>query len=230
MGEYALYKGERIKIGTCEEMYYLRADQRRRVQHEPGNVDPVRDVAELRFRFPFPDEDDCEPGGDFHGQSFARSLWVPDSTITLPAGINHGTVQFRAERAGYLVSLPCPEQNPADAAAHGITITPGPAHTFGTTVNGFVIHRNGFRGRLHIIQQRWNPETRVWMLIGMCGGCTAKFRYPTFEDAAPIVEAFLNEAAKQESQSSYSATFARELARRIAAGYGRPEGTNVWPD
>ena len=28
MGEYASYLGERIKIGTCENMYYLRADQR----------------------------------------------------------------------------------------------------------------------------------------------------------------------------------------------------------
>ena len=27
MGEYAKYAGERVKIGTCEDMYYLRDDQ-----------------------------------------------------------------------------------------------------------------------------------------------------------------------------------------------------------
>ena len=28
MGEYANYMGERVKIGTCEDMLYLRWDQR----------------------------------------------------------------------------------------------------------------------------------------------------------------------------------------------------------
>ena len=28
MGEYARFRGAEIKIGTCESMYYLRADQR----------------------------------------------------------------------------------------------------------------------------------------------------------------------------------------------------------
>ncbi|MBA3354975.1 MAG: hypothetical protein H0U18_03355 [Pyrinomonadaceae bacterium] len=27
MGEYATFKGLSVKIGTCENMYYLRADQ-----------------------------------------------------------------------------------------------------------------------------------------------------------------------------------------------------------
>lgn len=32
MGEYATYKGQEIKIGTCEDCYYLRADQRHLAQ------------------------------------------------------------------------------------------------------------------------------------------------------------------------------------------------------
>jgi hypothetical protein len=27
MAEYAFFMGERIKLGTCENLYYLRADQ-----------------------------------------------------------------------------------------------------------------------------------------------------------------------------------------------------------
>lgn len=96
MGEMAKYKGEEIKIGTCEEMYYLRADQRHLVEYDfdPGD----------RFRFPFPDEDELEPGnfGDHD-----RGVEIPGYTI--PEGHIHGKVQFTS-RAGYVTSLPCPEQ------------------------------------------------------------------------------------------------------------------------
>ena len=65
MGEYAKYNGESIKIGTCEDMYYLRADQAFQVEPEDNSVNPrdPKDARELRFRFPFPDEDGIEPGG-----------------------------------------------------------------------------------------------------------------------------------------------------------------------
>ncbi len=62
MGEYAKYNGREVKIGTCENQYYLRADQARSVQPLRGNVDPVKDAAAIRFRFPFPDEDQVGPG------------------------------------------------------------------------------------------------------------------------------------------------------------------------
>ena len=55
MGEFAIYRGDRIKVGTCEEMYYLRADQRSLIS---GYSFDAGD----RFRFPFPDEDTIEPG------------------------------------------------------------------------------------------------------------------------------------------------------------------------
>jgi|ERR1700722_4953019 len=67
MGEYAGFRGDQVKIGTCEQMYYLRADQAHLVRALPGNVDPLKDAEHLRFRFPFPDEDHIQPGafGDF---------------------------------------------------------------------------------------------------------------------------------------------------------------------
>lgn len=60
MGEYARYGGDTIKIGTCEDMYYLRADQRHMVGKLPGSVSPWE--AGLRLRFPWPDEDGQAPG------------------------------------------------------------------------------------------------------------------------------------------------------------------------
>lgn len=64
MGEYAIRKSDNaeITIGTCEDMYYLRYEDREKVQTKPGNVDPVAEANELRFRLPFPDEDDIQPG------------------------------------------------------------------------------------------------------------------------------------------------------------------------
>lgn len=64
MGEYATRKsdGQEIKIGTCESMYYLRYEDRAKVRHLSGNVNPVKDAGELRFRLPFPDEDGIQPG------------------------------------------------------------------------------------------------------------------------------------------------------------------------
>jgi hypothetical protein len=95
MGEFARYGGERIKIGTCENMYYLRADQRFRVAALCGNVDPVRDAPHLRFRFPFPDEDHVAPGA-FDRYDRAIGLYGVD----VPTDIEHGSVQFTAH-TGY---------------------------------------------------------------------------------------------------------------------------------
>ena len=61
MGEYAVHRKERIKIGTCESMYYLRYEDRFKVAHESGNVDPSREM-NLFWRLPYPDEDSNGPG------------------------------------------------------------------------------------------------------------------------------------------------------------------------
>lgn len=109
MGEYAKWNGQEIKIGTCENMYYLRADQAHRVQRLEGNVDPVRDAAALRFRFPWPDEDGKDPGDD-HGKGYERAVTLRG--LSVPDGVEHSIVQFVAS-AGYNVCLPCPESGAA---------------------------------------------------------------------------------------------------------------------
>ena len=58
MGEYALRKSDResIKIGTCDDMYYLRYEDQDKVIPESGS-----DFGN-RWRIPFPDEDHILPG------------------------------------------------------------------------------------------------------------------------------------------------------------------------
>jgi hypothetical protein len=117
MGEYAIRSsdGAEIKIGTCENMYYLRFEDREKVQKLSGNVDPIADCGELRFRLPFPDEDDVQPGEyeDFNrGQRLYRQRgvgvsgycedWKDESTVEDP-----GIMQLRHEASGLLLNVPC---------------------------------------------------------------------------------------------------------------------------
>lgn len=117
MGEYAIRKsdGERVKIGTCENMYYLRYEDRDKVRALSGNVDPVRDAVHLRFRIPFPDEDHIQPGGNYEpfrgqrlyrqflsGSSAVNSDFTDESTLENP-----GTIQLRHEASGLLLNVPC---------------------------------------------------------------------------------------------------------------------------
>jgi len=92
MGEYAIRKsgGQEVKIGTCEQMYYLRFEDREKVEHLSGNVDPVKDCGELRFRLPFPDEDDIAIG-EYKNYSRGLCLYKYDvCTFCNGEGKTHG--------------------------------------------------------------------------------------------------------------------------------------------
>ena len=193
MGEYAEFNGREIKVGTCEDLYYLRADQAGRVRKTRSGHTDLADPAVLavvRFRFPWPDEDGTEPGafGDY-GRS------IPLSGLQPPADLDHMTVQFSA-RAGYLVSLPCPE---GPAASHGLKI-----------------HRNSFAGPVRIVQQAYRGGNLA--VICECGGCGARYNLPTIEDAAPVISACRVEAGKRPEDEGH-AKFWGAIADRIEAGY-----------
>lgn len=203
MGEYAKHNGQSVKIGTCEDMLYLRADQARQVQPERGSVDPIRDAAELRFRFPWPDEDNCGPG-EFENPFRTLAVWG----VEHPVPFDHGIVQFVAS-AGYNVCLPCPEG--PEAETHGLKV-----------------HRNGFRGAVHLSQQRvWNGHL---VAVCECGGCGRKYRLETLEQAEPIVVGIRAMADRENRTAELHGTpgnadiAARlhDIADRVLAGYTDP--------
>lgn len=209
MGEYATYNGQEIKIGTCEDMYYLRADQARKVRPISGNVNPVRDAGEIRFRFPFPDEDGIEPGAF---KDFNRGLAVWG--IEPPVDIDHYSIQF-SNAAGLLVSLPCPESNDGKSAP-------------------YKIHRNGYGGPVKIVQQRLVDGQLK--LVCQCGSCGAAYRCQTIEEAEPVIEALLKQveemkrvAERDRRPIDARARFFTEMAKRIVDGYTKPNAWTVSP-
>jgi len=194
MGEYAQYKGSDIKLGTCENMYYLRADQR-------SLIDGYEFALEVdRFRFPFPDEDDVKPG---RFEDYDRGVRIPGWSLpeTL-SGDEHGSVQFTSS-AGYVLSIPCPEQ----FGTPGL----GPVD-----VAGLAVHRNGFRGYPVVRQQAFRGGVLVTLVS--CGACGCLHRLDTLEDAEPVIEAFRAEAERYP-EGSISREFCLNIAARIEAGY-----------
>lgn len=210
MGEYAIHNGQRVKIGTCENMYYLRADQMTDVHGEDarGNFG-AEGLAVIRFRFPFPDEDGIEPG---HFEDYGRGWKVPGGYM-LPAdlsGDEHRPLQFRHD-LGYLVSIPCPEQfqSPGFDAMSGTLTVDGADEPY-----SFRVGRNGFSGGgAKVVQQAFRGGRLVTILH--CGSCGAIHRLDTIEDALPVIEAFRDEAERTEW-------------RRLASDWDEERG--VWGD
>ncbi len=193
MGEYAEYRGEQIKIGTCEDMYYLRADQAHLVRALRGNVNPITQADNIRFRFPFPNEDNCKPGcfeDPFRAEGFYD--------VPIPEGVKHTTTQFVSSR-GYLLSSDCPEMMMAKLGKN-------------------MFARNGNIGRVRLVQQRvWEGKL---VLVMECGGCGAKYRLPTLEDAQPVIDSLKKQF--DEKESTHGGHYYRLMAERIVAGYAQP--------
>lgn len=180
MGEHATYRGSTIKIGTCENMYYLRADQR-------GEIGGYRFALDVdRFRFPFPDEDEIEPG---HFGDYSRGWKVPGYVLPPElSGDEHGNIYFRNE-LGYTLALPCPEQFERDAGGMFTEVPIGDASVR--------VGRNGFSGGgATVVQQAFRGGHLVTLLH--CGSCGAVHRLDTLEDASPVIEAFRTEADRTE--------------------------------
>jgi hypothetical protein len=194
MGEYAKYNGERIKIGTCEDMYYLRYDQRFLVFPESGNVNPRAkdELKVIRFRFPFPEEDNVEPGTFEDPFKFIR---IDD--VQANADVDHQLVQFTASN-GYVVSLPCPEgPNPNENMLSRILGFRDDAFvwdertgiTYGEIrklCQPLKIHKNGYGGPVRLVQQAVRNGKLV--PVFQCGACSTAWRVEDVED----LEKYLN--------------------------------------
>jgi hypothetical protein len=218
MGEYAQYNGQDVKIGTCESMYYLRADQRHLIE---GYTFDGGD----RFRFPFPDEDEIAPG---QFVDHDRGVRIPG--WSLPAEWEgHGGVQFKAE-PGYLLYVPCPE-----------------GQEFVELDIAEKIGRNGWHGGAMLKQQRVFDGRLVSVVAcGSCGALwrleTIEDALPVivaFRAEAERQEwrrgydfdtgEYLDEYAWEDVHAEQAKTNLLTIAARIEAGYCALEhGPRLW--
>ena len=95
MGEYANYKGQQIKIGTCETMHYLRYQDRNKVR-------PAVNENGLFFRLPYPEEDEIKPGE----YTYPAPGVLLSNYDCAELAENPGNVQLKHE-FGLLISIPC---------------------------------------------------------------------------------------------------------------------------
>jgi hypothetical protein len=222
MGEYAKVKGTgvEVKIGTCESMYYLRADQADEVRAIGGNVDPVKDRFEIRFRFPFPDEDTIAPGGFEH---YNRGFRIG---LELHGEREHGTVQV-SHGNGYLLNLPCPEGFASSGNSGRRTVA--------TKLDGspLEVMLNGYGGAAELVQQKWVQGVGLVGIV-RCKGCGHLWRM-TREEAEDVARQLEADAqreqveyarwarrdgkAEREIGTCYQATYNREVAARLVGGY-----------
>src|SRR5438132_13372510 len=108
MGEYAIRKSDNqeIKIGTCEDMYYLRLEDLDKITPLPSSIDPIREIGSLRFRLPFPDEDHLQPG-EYEPYNRGERLYCGNEDFTDPKTAEEPVLIQLTHKSGLLVNLTC---------------------------------------------------------------------------------------------------------------------------
>lgn len=113
MGEYVRYKGDHVKLGTCEDLYYTSFQKFKlaldggHLYQAPNNSTPseyAKPDSGFRFRFPFPDED-IFTLGDIGNNEGRRGITV----LVNPSIDNFIADNFKA-RQGDLVEVDITQQ------------------------------------------------------------------------------------------------------------------------
>jgi len=236
MGEYAYYQGQRVKIGTCENLTDLRAEH---VSQITGYDFGRATLEGVRFRFPFPEEDGMVPGRVDSSADLDKCLNVPGAEFD-HATYDHSTIHLSTGEGGLntktgnnvRVSFPCPLSPRGAAIAEAAEL-----NFFGTP-----------RG-VNIVQQRaWDG---MLVLVCACPACGRRFRLPTLADVAPVLaavdaqaEAYRQDAARaanradmwrkegndrraagedtEARENTQRATYWDTISDRILAGYTNP--------
>lgn len=173
MGEYAIRKwdNERVKIGTCESMYYLRFEDKDKVEPCQGSG------FGYFWRLPFPDEDDILPGeyGQYNrGYRLFKKVETPgiqpdyhqdftDPTTTDTPGI----MQLRHE-CGMMLNVNC---------YHG-EILPAPTDDIKPFWNG--------RSWFYELKCLREADGKMYPVVE-CRHCRHAWRY-TWEEILPYIQ------------------------------------------
>lgn len=201
MGEYIYLQGEpdTRKLGTCEELFYVRyADLVRwvgegRAQRVPGNLEPAAYLDEkhgFRFRFPFPDED----GAAWAALDYDRGFPL-DAPAVVFAEMEHNNPPLR--RVAYSVGDGLERGEGActqeDAATRG--------------------------GRVELVAQRL-IDGLLWAVV-RCPGCGAKWRLtPERAQALAAAHRAAGDATTREVVRRMLAGYGAELTPTAPAAAG----------
>jgi hypothetical protein len=166
MGELVKYKGEAIKIGTCESLYYatygkyLNALKSGLLHKLDGNDVPdnyAKPDSGYRFRFPFPDED-IEPLGALGYTNYYRGLLVTiERGIHFPKGqfpVLYGTYEVKSDTQPELVRKLVMENPNNVTELVDLEITQQKLITVGENLCLALVYRCPYSG------QSWRIESR----------------------------------------------------------------------
>ena len=194
MGEYLNFDGEDVKIGTCENLYYLRYDflKDNLDRFKAGDQEPKSYLSDgSRFRFPFPEEDTQQP---FHYEKFDKGLTVPVDRKDFE--IEHSTVtaHIQANGGGYGINyfIPCPGLNRELEIEHS---------------------NISERFPLDIVQLKPVGE-EVWLVV-RCGYCGVRVRFD-YKESKKLTDHIekLHENDTEENQDYWN-----KVCSRILEGY-----------
>ena len=171
MGEYAKLKttGESVKIGTCENMYYLRFEDRYKVIYDYS-------FTGYRFRLPFPDEDkikignyqDFDRGIDliYHYDEETESYSYFDDIYKEHYQEHKGLIQLKHENSGLLINAAC---------YHGYKL---PDNNNSKELKAFFNGKSSSNFELSQVKIHLNEETKVKELIPIvrCKHCKTPFK------------------------------------------------------
>ena len=104
MGEYTKINGEQVKLGTCENLYYMRFEQLKQLDAE-ARAEYGDESQGYRYRFPFPEEDTRQLG-NYEDHNKMR-IYNVTSKPELCADMDHNTIcsSHSAPGGGYNINI-----------------------------------------------------------------------------------------------------------------------------
>ena len=208
MGEYAKLKttGEQIKIGTCENMYYLRFEDRYKVIYDSS-------FTGYRFRLPFPDEDKIEIGNyqDFdrgidliyHYDEETESYSYFDDIYKEHYQEHKGLIQLKHENSGLLINAAC---------YHGYKL---PDNNNSKELKAFFNGKSSSNFELSQVKIHLNKETKVKELIPIvrCKHCKTPFKADWSSVLLHIRQHTKEDKILYERLSKYATTTIHNIAK-----------------
>ena len=183
MGEYVKYKKECVKIGTCEDLYYVSYQKYVSMlpflKQEEHNLPPERyseDNSGFRFRFPFPDEDNAE----FVSHTDYNRGYIFGVTKELALEVEHHEMSVKAgceNSYNINITIPCP-------ASGKLNLNHSP-------INNIPM----------LVKQQKLIEGKLWTVLE-CGYCEAKFRID-LQDAEKFCAFIESEEIKKRIMAGY---------------------------